>query len=148
MDDAALYASCLRVARAVLPPDPALDAEDVVQEAWLRALPWLDAGRPEWECRAYLARAVRTVALDHRRRLARRGDCLPLAAWVPGGQDAEAEALARLALAEGLATVPPCLLAWACGWPQAEVAAALGLSVQAVKARAWRWRAAHGGMMA
>jgi DNA-directed RNA polymerase specialized sigma24 family protein len=67
-----VYGKLLHRAERILPPDPALEAADLVQSAFAKACRWLDAGRPELEQLKYLYAVLNSVALDHRRRLKRR----------------------------------------------------------------------------
>jgi DNA-directed RNA polymerase specialized sigma24 family protein len=140
--DGQIYARCLAHARRVLPPDPAIEAEDLVQAAYAKVGNRLDTTRPAWEQGAYLCRAITQLAID-RQRACRRHPRAQLADWCPSPRDPEAEALAQLDLAALLAAVPPALVLYACGYLWTEVGAMLGVSAQSAKVRAWRWRRAQ-----
>lgn len=144
MDEAAR-----RVARRRWCPDPAVDAEDVAQAAWLRVLPRLTAERPEEEQTHYLLGAVACVAIDAQRRWRRRprgefGD------WLPSGQDVEAEAIARAELGPILDRAVAgerdvlALVLLACGLEWREVMPLVGVS----RATIWRWHRARGEVLA
>jgi DNA-directed RNA polymerase specialized sigma24 family protein len=148
-----VYGKLLHRAERILPPDPALEAADLVQSAFAKACRWLDAGRPELEQLKYLYAVLNSVALDHRRRLKRRVVTTPLGDWCPEPRRMEEGALDRVALAPFLvaARTDPTLamlLLWGCGWEQAEIAALAGTTRQAVKLRIWRWRHERAGLEA
>lgn len=137
----------LNYARRVCPNDPALDAEDVLQMAWLRAFKHL-ATLPDDEARRkYLNTTIRAVAIDHQRRMSRRPIPVQLFDQHVGG-DAEDEALALAELAATLLTVPPALLLFALGWLWEEIAAALGVPKNTLRVQGHRWRQAQEGMQA
>lgn len=166
----AAYEATLRAARRIPIHDPAIDAEDVAQEAWLRSARWLDGNRSRDEQVAYLRAAARAVAIDHIRRVRRRGGaavCLDAPqrtadgeGWsapgelIPAPISVEDAALARADLAEivgaavkGNAMALTALLL-GLGHTAGEIAAATGVARVTVSTRALRWRAAHGGMLA
>lgn len=97
--DADTYARLLRHARRVCPPDPALDAEDLVQQAWVKAHKWLDGDRSESDRMKYLYTAVTSVALDSRRRTKRRAIGGTVDEWFPDPARFEDVALDRVTLA-------------------------------------------------
>lgn len=143
----ALYPRCLPYARRICPRDPALDAEDIMHTAWIKACAHLAALPGDDDRRKYLNRAILTVVLDHRRGAARRPILAPLYDHHIGG-NAEDEALLRVELAALLPLVPAALLWHVSGWALAEIAAALGVNVTTVATQAHRWRAAQGGRQA
>jgi DNA-directed RNA polymerase specialized sigma24 family protein len=145
MDIDAMNRACLGYARRVCPKDPAIDADDILQMAWLRAGPHLAALPDDEARRKYLNVAIRTVAIDYQRRMGRRPVSVQLVDRHIGG-DAEDEALALVSLAATLATVPPALLLFALGWLWEEIAAATGANKRTLMVRAHRWRSAQGGM--
>lgn len=163
---AAVYRAALAAARRLTIHDPAIDAEDVAQEAWLRSVRWLDGGRPEHEQVAYLRAAVRSVGIDHIRRAGRHGGApVPLDAphlgagdeWITPGEivaapgSVEGEALARLELAEvaGAAAGGDALalaaLLMGMGHTRDEIGRAWGVAGVTVSTRAHRYRAARAG---
>lgn len=144
MDVEAVNRACFGYARRVCPKDPALDAQDILQSAWLRAFAHLAALPDDEARRKYLNRTIRTVAIDHQRGMSRRPVAAPLYDEHVGG-DAEDEALTRAELATVLTSVPPALLLYALGWMWEEIAAALGVPMITTKTRAHRWRRAHAG---
>jgi DNA-directed RNA polymerase specialized sigma24 family protein len=145
MDIEATNRACIGYARRVCPKDPAIDEEDVLQMAWLRAGPHLAALPDDEARRKYLNVVIRTVAIDYQRRMGRRPIYAPLHDYYMGG-NAEDEALALVELAATLATVPPALLLNALGWLWEEIAAATGANKRTLMVRAHRWRSAQGGM--
>jgi RNA polymerase sigma-70 factor (ECF subfamily) len=132
------------------------DAEDVVQEAWLR---WARAAPAEvQDARAFLVRVTTRLALDRLRRLKARREAY-VGPWLPepllagsrepGGGDPEADAeraeSVSLALLVVLETLSPLeravfVLREAFGLSHAEVATALGRSEAAVRQLARRAR--------
>ena len=72
VDIEAMNRACLNYARRVCPKDPALDAEDVLQMAWLRAWAHLVTLPDDEARRKYLNVTIRTVAIDYQRRMNRR----------------------------------------------------------------------------
>jgi DNA-directed RNA polymerase specialized sigma24 family protein len=147
MDIDAMNRACLGYARRVCPKDPAVDEWDVLQMAWLRAGPHLDALPDDEARRKYLNVAIRCVAIDEQRRMGRRPVSVQLVDRHIGG-DAEGEALALVELAATLATVPPALLLFALGWLWEEIAAATGINKRTLMVRAHRFREAQRGMQA
>lgn len=165
-DAAADLRACLAAARRIPVRDPAIDAEDVAQEAWLRSARWLDGGRPGHERAAYLRAAVRAVAIDHIRRVRRCGwaDSLDAPQRAGDGEDraaagelvaapgsVEGAALARLELAEvaGAAAGGDALalaaLLMGMGHTRDEIGRAWGVAGVTVSTRAHRYRAARAG---
>jgi DNA-directed RNA polymerase specialized sigma24 family protein len=142
MDIDAVNRACLGYARRVCPRDPALDAQDILQSAWLRAFAHLAALPDDEARRKYLNVAIRTVAIDHQRRMARRPIPVQLFDQHIGG-DAEEEAIALAELATVLPTVPPALILYALGYEWGEIAALLGVPLITTKTRAHRWRRAQ-----
>lgn len=141
------YRRCVNHARRVLPPDPALEAEDLVHSAYVKAAPVL-AGLPsELDRLRLLFRCVNQVATDHRRRVQRR-PVMVLEDWHPDGADVEGEALDRAALAPYLlaAQTDPQLLAvllLALGYDIRAAGLLMGCAPVTVSTRAHRWRQAH-----
>ena len=141
-----LDAAAQRYARRKWLPDPAMSACDLVQNAWVRALPRLTPDRTEAEQGAYLLRAVNSCAIDAQRAMWRRprgeyGD------WLPSPQRVDDEALGRVALAMVLDDPAPgarlAVLVGA-GWSRQELAERRGVSEQSVRKCLWRWRKAQG----
>lgn len=124
------------------PADPAIDAEDLVQAAWLKVGARLDPARSAGEQTAYLNLIIGQLATDHHR-AAKRHPILPLVDWLPGGVNVEAEAIARVELAAVLGVVPLALLLFACGYSWDEIAAAQGVPLSTPRVRAVRWRQAQ-----
>lgn len=143
-----VYGQLLRHARRVLPPDPALEAADLVQSAWLRAHHWLDGERTEGERVKYLTTTITTTAIDHRRRMARRPTTVPLEDWAHAPGDVADEACARVLLGALLGVVPLGLLLYGLGWTWDEAAAATGTELSTVKTRAFRFRHERAGVVA
>jgi DNA-directed RNA polymerase specialized sigma24 family protein len=142
MDIESTFRACMGYARRVCPKDPAVDAEDVLQMAYLRAMPHLAALPDEEARRKYFNVAIRSVAIDEQRRMGRRPVTVQLHDNRPGG-NAEDEALARVELAAVLRRVPPALLLHVCGWAMAEIAPTLGENLHTLAVRTNRWRQAH-----
>jgi RNA polymerase sigma-70 factor (ECF subfamily) len=148
-----LHAHCYRLAGNVA------DADDLVQETFLRA--W--RSRAQYEGRAsirtWLYRIATNVYLDHRKAAARRtvpaGDplewCTDIGPYPDAllGEDPQSDLVARetveLALIAALMYLPPrqraaFVLRDVSGWTPAEIAAALGLAVPAVNSLIQRAR--------
>lgn len=124
------------------------EAEDLAQEAWLKALgsePALAHANPE----AYLLRIARNAWIDRGRKTATRRRMLQAVrrAAEPHALPDESRIGTELALQALFATLSPLqvavfLLRDACGYSAAETALRLGLTVGAVKAALHRARAA------
>lgn len=145
MDDAMLnrlHALTLRYARTRYLPDPAMDADDLAAMAWLRSLPHLADQYTEAQHGRYLRGAASCCAVDAQRAWRRRPH-LPLEDWLPGKENVEAEAIARVELAAVLAIVPPALLHFALGYLWSEIAAAFGVPLVTPRTQAHRWRRAQ-----
>jgi RNA polymerase sigma-70 factor (ECF subfamily) len=116
------------------------DAEDLVQDVFVRAFDKLDSLRDVAKARAWLLQIARRMCADHIRRRARPE---PLAeAVAPAGEPREA-GVARLLLA--IAALPPdfretITLYYLDGRDCAGVAASLGVSTAAVRQRLVRAR--------
>ena len=124
------------------------EAEDLAQEAWLKALgsePALAHANPE----AYLLRIARNAWIDRARSQASRRRMLQAVRGTaePHALPDESRIGTELALQALLATLSPLQLAVfllrdACGYSTAETALRLGLTVGAIKAALHRARAA------
>lgn len=141
--DAETYRRCLNHARRVLPPDPMLDAEDLVQMAWIKAKPWLDGDRPVEEQRAYLMTTINTLAIDQRRRRACR-PTVPLEDWHARSTRFEDDALDCVLLAPLVDEAQRCsagraVLLIGAGYTWREAAKIAGASTTNIT----RWRQAH-----
>lgn len=66
-----IYATCVRHAGRCLPADPALEAEDLAQQAWLLVGGRLDALPTDGDRARVLCRTITNLAINHYRRLAR-----------------------------------------------------------------------------
>ncbi len=149
MVEGRVYAACLRHAARVLPGDPALAPDDLVQGAYLKTLGRLDPGRSEREQVRYLCVAVDQVAIDagRRKRLATGDLTLALGATDgrPGPEDValarEAEdAVAAALLALGPTLGPAVALVDGAGLSYPEAASALGVPRTTIVARLHRGR--------
>jgi DNA-directed RNA polymerase specialized sigma24 family protein len=160
MDDGELttiYGRVVRHAQRVCPADPAIDAEDVVQAAWLKCGALLPTLATDLDRLRLWTRCVNQVATDHHRR-AQRATFVPLGDWQPGGArvergvSVEREALARVELAGVLALVAAGDLFAAAAVALAVFGdgalAAVGCRRGTLGSRVSRFRAAHGGMHA
>lgn len=132
------------------------DAEDAVQETFLRAVRGLDGYRGETALRAWLTRIAVNVCLQQKRRHRVRRDALnhepPGAGLHPSPEEA---VLDRLDVFDALSSVPPrgravLLLKEREGWNVAEIARATRCTERQVYyelQKAYRaladWRAAH-----
>ncbi|SKA13282.1 RNA polymerase sigma-70 factor, ECF subfamily [Chitinophaga eiseniae] len=128
----------------------ATDAEDVVQEAWLR---WSNADQPEvHDPRAYLVRIVTRLALNHMRTLSRRREEY-IGEWLPEplltgneiGRDLELRQSVSMAMLIVLETLGPTeravfILHDVFGMPHGEISQVIGKSVAAVRQIARRAR--------
>jgi len=120
-------------------------AEDLVQEAFLRAWRGLPPGLPDDQQRAWLHRTARNLAIDELRRRSRRPavsiDALgPVAGpdAAPEVLDVSREALARLSAHDRFLL----LLRFEAGFAHAEIAGLLNISEEAARKRLGRARAA------
>jgi DNA-directed RNA polymerase specialized sigma24 family protein len=154
MDDGELttiYGRVVRHAQRVCPADPAIDAEDVVQAAWLKCGALLPTLATDLDRLRLWTRCVNQVATDHHRR-AQRATFVPLGDWQPGGASVEREAIARAELAGVLALVAAGDLFAAAAVALAVFGdgalAAVGCRRGTLGSRVSRFRAAHGGMHA
>lgn len=155
MVDEVLYAKLVNHARRVLPPDPAIEAGDLVNTALLKAWRWLDGERSEEERLKYLHTAIDSVANSARRGYRGRGiaQTMPLEEWRPSGANVEAQAIARANLGAIVALVlagdvfAAAVLAYAlCGGT--EGAAMLGWPQSTFNTRVWRFRHERAGLEA
>jgi RNA polymerase sigma-70 factor (ECF subfamily) len=147
--DVRIYAAVLRHARRVLPADPALDAEDLCQGAYLKTLGRLDPARSEHEQVTYLCRALDQVAIDaaRRKRLA-TVDTASVPECADPRRDTEGEALARAAEDEWAARLvalgplygPALALVYAGGMSYSASCAILGIPQTTLKMRLYRAR--------
>jgi RNA polymerase sigma-70 factor (ECF subfamily) len=142
-----LHAFAVRLCR-----DP-VEASDLVQESYLRALRTFGNFTPGTNARAWLFRILFSVFLNERRRRCRvvalddvesHFDRVALAAWRSGGGEGRAPETAA-ALEEALASLPDehravVLLVDVEGWSYAETAEALGCPVGTVRSRLSRAR--------
>jgi putative glutamine amidotransferase len=117
-------------------------AEDVVQEAFVRAWQRLPPGLDHERQRAWLRRTARNLALDEvRRRLRRPAISLEDAGWLQvqdtAEPDAAREALGRLSAHERFVL----LLRFQGGFSHAEIAGLLNVSEEAARKRVTRARA-------
>lgn len=141
--------SCLSYARRTLSSDPAVDAEDLVQSAFLKTLGRLDGTRPVAQQIIYLRRAIDQVALDAgRRRRFVAADPGALPECADPRRDTEGEALAREAddeWAGRLAALdakcgPAAALVFCAGFSYREASAALGVLPTTLRMRLVRAR--------
>lgn len=145
-----MYARLLHHARRVCPSDPAIDPEDLCQQAWLLSRHFLALDKPEAEQTAYLRRVITNVAISARRNSRGRGiaQAVPLADWTRWRGSVEDEALARAELGAIIAAASggdtfaiTLLLMGTVGSRQA--AAILGVQQTTILTRQYRWRKAH-----
>ncbi len=142
---------CLRVARRMTGSDT--DAEDVVQEAYVKAI--MNLQRFDHRCafRTWLLRIVTNAATDHIRRRRRRTMLLDFSSWFPGGssdnhepsktedpslpmQNAELRARLDLALGELSQTTRGAFVLYAeAGMTYQEVSEALEIPIGTVMSR-------------
>ncbi len=132
------------------------DAEDAVQETFLRAVRGLRGFRGEMGIKAWLTRIGVNVCLEQKRRHRRRPEteCLDLGSE-PQCASPEAEILERLSVFEALAALPPrgravLLLKEREGWTTSEIARATRRTERQVYyelQKAYRaladWRSSH-----
>ena len=116
------------------------DAEDALQETFLRAIRGLRSFRGEAQLKTWLTRIAIRVCLEQRR--PRPVGALPTPASV---SSPEAQTLNRLMLQSALSELPPrrravFLLKEVEGWTLAEIAAATSTSVPSVKVELYRAR--------
>jgi DNA-directed RNA polymerase specialized sigma24 family protein len=148
-----MYRKLVNHARRVLPPDPALEPCDLVQQAYIKAKPFLDRGRSESEQLMYLFTAITNLGRDGHRRY-RHHPSVPFADWTPHPtEQIEDVTLDRVALApyfEAARSNPQLLavLLFGLGFDYRDTAAAMGVSLGSVRQRLHRWRQAHEGGMA
>jgi DNA-directed RNA polymerase specialized sigma24 family protein len=109
-------------------PDPATDAEDIVNAAWARVLPNLTTARPEREQTNYLISAVVSVARD-RQRYHRHRQSVPIHPDTPERRNFEDQVLARVELESHLTDDRRGFvhLLKACGYQGQEIARLLGI---------------------
>lgn len=147
MDYARIDAEVRRNLRRTRSADPAWDAEDLVQAAWLRGLPLLADIPNDRERAHYLTRLAKNVAID-RWRWKRTRPTAPLYDDQPARNDLEDEALAAATLARLAPGVPPALLLHAAGYPFPEAARLTGQTLGAVTMATHYWRRKHAGLEA
>lgn len=127
----------LALCRGVL--NQAEDAEDAVQETFLRALRALPTFRGEAGLRTWLFRIALNVCLERKRGRAARPATVPLqdVSFAAASPSPEGSTLRHLRIAEALATLEPrhravlLLKEWE-GWSAPEIARALGCSPRRV----------------
>ena len=136
-----------RAARAILRNDA--EAEDAVQEAWLRAYRAIDTFRGEAKLSSWLVRIAANEALARRRKAMRSPEMLPICLDEPDGQEGPAERAERSEtrgrLETGIRALPEAfravfLLRAVQELSVAETAEALGLPESTVKTRLFRAR--------
>lgn len=139
MDHAAIDAMLRGAMGRYVVTDPALDAGDLCQTAWLRGLDRLAAIPTDAERAAYLVRLARNAGVDAWRRHRRR-PTVPLDDALAGAGDAAEEAVAALALVAAAVAAPPAVLLHALGYGWEEVGARTGQCANTAKTGAFRWR--------
>lgn len=142
-----VYARVIRHAARVCPADPAISAEDVAHAAYVKCAALMPTLPTDLDRLRLWTRAVNQVATDHHRR-ARKVAFLPLTDWQQGGDNVEAEALARVELRDIItrAVVDPLArtaLAMALGYSGQETAALMCCARPTVGTRVMRFREAH-----
>lgn len=122
--------------------DPALDLDDLMQTAWLRALPHLPAIPTDQERAHYLIRVVKRLNIDVWRKQHRRARA-PLDANLASNEDVESLVLTSLAAERAIKVAPEAAVLLGLGWSLGEVAARSGKHPVTVKTALWRWRQRH-----
>lgn len=144
------WASRIRAFLSTRVRSPA-DADDLLQETFLRAARQLASLEDPDRAGAWLFRIARNVVLDHHRAATRRASMASLEAWsepnlTPPGNEAEAT---QASLSRCLALTLPTLgqpdleaisFTYLGGRPQRELAQKAGLSISAAKSRVQRAR--------
>ena len=136
-----------RAARAILRDDA--EAEDALQEAWLRAYRAIGTFRGEAKLSSWLVRIAANEALARRRKAMRSPEMLPICLDEPDSQDGPAERAERSEmrgrLETGIRALPEAfravfMLRAVQELSVAETAEALGLPESTVKTRLFRAR--------
>lgn len=146
--DSETYARALRHARRVCPADPAIDAEDVVQSAWVKCGALLPDLPGDLDRLRLMTRCVNQVATDHHRKAKRLPVSLP--DWHPAPSSVEAEVATRVQLEAVLALVAAgdlyaaAALLFGLGYEYREVAARQGVAAGTALSRVARFRAREG----
>jgi len=151
MSQESIYGTCLWHALKVRPNDPAIEAADLVQAAFLKVGNRLDTARSDGEQVRFLCLAISQLAIDVHRRIAKRPRAW-LSPHLPSSIDVAGEAITNADLAAALA-VPRRGLGEAVllglGYTITEIAARLDMPTGTVKTRIhWARRSAEGRFVA